>query len=113
MKLGGSEAPGRIHPGKRCGVRRRYLMRLPGEQDFTPCAAPMWRRPSVWDAIVRTGGGGWGDPLERDPRAVQQDVAEEFISAQAALRDYGVVLTASREPDMDATQARRARMRMR
>jgi len=110
MKLGGSEAPGRIHPGKRCGVRRRYLMRLPGEQDFTPCAAPMWRRPSVWDAIVRTGGG-WGDPLERGPRAVQQDVAEEFISAQAALRDYGVVLTASRELDLEATQQCRARMR--
>lgn len=61
---------------------------------------------------MRTGGGGWGDTLERGPRAVQQDVAEEFISAQAALRDYGVVLTASRELDMEDTQARRARMRM-
>ena len=34
------------------------------------------------EAIVRTGGGGgWGDPLERDPEAVRRDVIEEYISA--------------------------------
>ena len=89
-----------------------YLMRLPGEEDFTPMRGAHVAVPIGSEAIVRTGGGGgWGDPLERDPRAVQHDVAEEFISAEAALRDYGVVLTASRELDMDATQARRASMK--
>jgi N-methylhydantoinase B len=90
-----------------------YLMRLPGEETFTPMRGSHVAVPIGSEAIVRTGGGGgWGDPLERDPRAVQHDVAEEFISAEAALRDYGVVLTATHELDMDATQARRAAMRV-
>jgi N-methylhydantoinase B len=90
-----------------------YLMRLPGEETFTPMRGSHVAVPIGSEAIVRTGGGGgWGDPLERDPRAVQHDVAEEFISAQAALRDYGVVLTATHELDMDATQQCRAKMRV-
>ena len=38
------------------------------------------------------GAGGWGDPLERDPVAVAQDVRNEIVSRQRALEDYGVVL---------------------
>jgi N-methylhydantoinase B len=36
------------------------------------------------------GGGGYGDPRRRDPRAVARDVRLGFVSRQAALRDYGV-----------------------
>jgi N-methylhydantoinase B len=39
------------------------------------------------------GGGGWGDPLERDPALVLQDVLNDFVSERAARDDYGVVLT--------------------
>ena len=89
-----------------------YLMRLPGEQDFTPMRGSHVAVPIGSEAIVRTGGGGgWGDPLERDPKAVQHDVAEEFISAEAALRDYGVVLTAGHKLDLEATNQRRASMK--
>ena len=46
-------------------------------------------------AIVRTGGGGgWGNPLEREPERVRHDVREELISREAAERLYGVVLDA-------------------
>jgi N-methylhydantoinase B len=38
------------------------------------------------------GGGGYGDPLARDPQAVLCDVQEGYVSAEAALRDYGVAL---------------------
>ncbi len=41
------------------------------------------------------GGGGWGDPLERDPEAVLDDVLDEYVSIEGARRDYGVVLTGS------------------
>jgi len=41
------------------------------------------------------GGGGWGDPLDRDPQAVLDDVLDEYVSVDAAARDYGVVLTGS------------------
>ena len=45
--------------------------------------------------IRTTGGGGWGDPLERDPALVVRDVRWGKVSPEAALRDYGVVLTGS------------------
>jgi N-methylhydantoinase B len=38
------------------------------------------------------GGGGFGDPLIRDPESVLSDVQNEFISAEAARQFYGVVL---------------------
>jgi N-methylhydantoinase B len=38
------------------------------------------------------GGGGYGDPLERDPNLVREDVADDYVSLQRARKDYGVVL---------------------
>ncbi|HEV3227640.1 MAG TPA: hydantoinase B/oxoprolinase family protein [Acidimicrobiales bacterium] len=41
------------------------------------------------------GGGGWGNPLDRDPQAVLDDVLDEYVSIERAAPDYGVVLTGS------------------
>jgi N-methylhydantoinase B len=38
------------------------------------------------------GGGGWGDPFERDPDAVLADVVDEYVSVEGARDDYGVVI---------------------
>jgi len=62
------------------------------------------------------GGGGWGDPLARDPQAVLDDVLDEYVSVEGAARDYGVVLTGSLEDltlaiDAQATEQARANMR--
>jgi N-methylhydantoinase B len=38
----------------------------------------------------KSGGGGWGDPLDRDPDAVLTDVLDGIVSPQGALDDYGV-----------------------
>jgi N-methylhydantoinase B len=62
------------------------------------------------------GGGGWGDPLDREPQAVLDDVLDEYVSAQAAERDYGVVLTGSLDDltlaiDEGATHELRTRRR--
>ncbi|MEW9921274.1 hydantoinase B/oxoprolinase family protein [Marimonas sp. MJW-29] len=38
------------------------------------------------------GGGGFGDPLERDPKAVLEDVIDEYVSVDRAEKDYGVVI---------------------
>lgn len=38
------------------------------------------------------GGGGFGDPLERDPEMVLADVVEGYVSIAAAQRDYGVIV---------------------
>ena len=42
--------------------------------------------------IETTGGGGWGDPLERDPELVAIDVHQNKVSAEAARSEYGVML---------------------
>ena len=86
-------------------------MRLPGEADFKPMRGSHVAVPIGAEAIVRTGGGGgWGNPLEREPEAVRHDVVEELISPETALRDYGVVLNARREVDLEATRRRRDTM---
>ena len=61
-------------------------------------------------AIVRTGGG-WGDPLDRDPERVRTVVREDLISRQAALELYGVVLGDDLSLDQDATKRLRERLR--
>ncbi|WP_281408615.1 MULTISPECIES: hydantoinase B/oxoprolinase family protein [unclassified Mesorhizobium] len=38
------------------------------------------------------GGGGFGDPLQRDPDQVKEDVIDEYVSVERARKDYGVVL---------------------
>jgi N-methylhydantoinase B len=58
------------------------------------------------------GGGGWGDPLEREPAFVLRDVLNEFVSERAAREDYGVVLTGKPLAiDAAATAALRQQMR--
>ena len=49
------------------------------------------------------GGGGFGNPLARDPERVRDDVVNELVSREAAQRDYGVVLTADGAVDEKAT----------
>ena len=52
-------------------------------------------RVGAGDSVhVRTpGGGGYGDPLTRDPELVRRDVARGYLTAEDAERDYGVVVT--------------------
>ena len=59
----------------------------------------------------QAGGGGWGDPLERDPELVAQDVRNDKVSLASARDDYGVVLDPDTfAVDHDATaHARRKR----
>ena len=46
------------------------------------------------DVIIMdaAGGGGYGDPLERDPEIVERDVIEGYVSLERAREDYGVVI---------------------
>jgi N-methylhydantoinase B len=56
------------------------------------------------------GGGGWGDPCERDPALVQTDVARGLVSRQGAER-YGVVIDDKGAVDQAATKKLRKKMR--
>jgi N-methylhydantoinase B len=53
------------------------------------------------------GGGGYGDPYERDPERVLEDVIDEYVSKESAREDYGVVVTEDLEIDWEATESLR------
>ena len=57
------------------------------------------------DRIVMIGpcGGGYGDPMARDPAQVLEDVRDGLISVETAQRDYGVAITDSMTVDAAAT----------
>jgi N-methylhydantoinase B len=57
------------------------------------------------------GGGGFGDPLERDPDHVRQDALAGFVTLEGAERDYGVILNEQLEVDSGATASCREEMR--
>jgi N-methylhydantoinase B len=75
--------------------------------------------PGEWIRGLEAGGGGYGDPLQREPQAVLTDVLERWVTREAARAVYGVVLIESRdsgtEPsvDDDATADLRAELRER
>ena len=59
------------------------------------------------------GGGGWGDPLDRDPDKVLKDVRNELVSAALAFADYGVRIdTEHWTVDQAATEEQRKKLRV-
>jgi len=66
------------------------------------------RLDDVWE-MCWTAGGGYGDPLDRDPAKVRADVFLGNVSADAALQLYGVVLSDSADRAVDADATTRTR----
>ncbi len=56
---------------------------------------------------VNNGGGGWGDPLERELDAIEWDLRQGYLTRIAAERDYGVAFAADGAIDAAATHKRR------
>src|SRR5208282_2501406 len=98
--------------GGKPGTHGDFLLRLPGENDYRSMDAIHYPVPVDSEVIVRTGGGGgWGDPLDRDAALVRADVIEELISRQVADESYGVVLRDDLTLDEAATSGRRNALR--
>jgi N-methylhydantoinase B len=86
----------------------------PGGPDEHEVDALADAEPLTAGTVVRvrtTGGGGWGDPLERPVEEVLQDIAWLKVSVEGARRDYGVVVDGEGDADLTATDALRAEMR--
>jgi len=67
------------------------------------------RSGEEWVALTN-GGGGSGDPLERDPEAVRDDVVDGFVSSEAAREIYGVVIRKNGHlPEVDPVATRELR----
>ncbi|MSR13408.1 MAG: hydantoinase B/oxoprolinase family protein [Gammaproteobacteria bacterium] len=68
---------------ERPGEEARFLGAMFSDVPVTS-GTKFWRGTS--------GGGGYGDPLKRDPRRVLEDVVDDYVSLERARQDYGVVL---------------------
>jgi len=103
--------PWGLHGGGTSNVPDNFIRR-PDETEFTSIDAAHVVAPA--DTVViqtSSGGGGWGSPLERDPRSVLRDVTEGLVTIEAAREQYGVVLSAGHtDVDEAATAAQRAAM---
>jgi len=97
----GSHAPVAVLRGGVGGAR----------EQVPPKGMTMMGADDVLHMVVSSGGGGFGDPLEREPSAVVADIAEGIVSPEMAERVHGVVLTSDRELDAPATDERRSALR--
>ena len=90
-----------------------------GEEVFDLGGAPHWGKvtgfPIHRGDLIRmemSGGGGYGDPLEREPARVSQETAQRLLTVAEARAFYGVVLeTDTLAVDEDATRDERERLR--
>lgn len=110
-----------LHPGiagGSPGAPDKVLLRAgtPDEVEVAPTVADFLLETGEQLVYDYGGGGGWGDPLLREPQAVLDDVWDEYVSVAAASDAYGVVITGSLAAmdlgiDAEATERRRAELR--
>jgi N-methylhydantoinase B len=96
--------------GGAAGATNRFWVRR-GERPIQPSPLPgkVGGFPLERDDVVlmeSSGGGGFGDPLDRDPARVAADLAEGYVTPAAAAREYGVIWR-DRAVDEAATRATR------
>lgn len=99
--------------GGKPGMRStKILVRADGSREVLPSKCDQVKVAPGDRLIFQTaGGGGWGDPLERDVDKVRTDVVRELVSADKARADYGVVLDPDTgEVDVEATRTLRAEL---
>ena len=100
--------------GGAAGATNRFWVRRDG-RPIQPSALPgkvsgFPLEPSDVFLMESSGGGGFGDPLERDPARVAADLAEGYVTPAGAERDYGVIWRDG-AVDPAATQSKRAALR--
>ena len=92
-----------------------FIEHTDGRRTFTSSAGyvPI-KEGEVWEG-VSPGGGGWGNPLDRDPELVRSDLRDEGISEETAQNSCGIVVLADLERTLDvaATESARAELRKR
>jgi N-methylhydantoinase B len=104
--------------GGRPGAPNKLVLRANSRDPYVVQHTANWVPLEAGHHIVYDygGGGGWGEPLARDPAAVLDDVLDEYVSIEGAARDYGVVITGSLEDltvevDRERTEQLRAERR--
>ena len=81
-------------PGHRSAVSK---ICRDGREESLPPIGLVELQPGEFIRGLESGGGGYGDPLHRDPERVRHDVLEGWVSPPHARDTYGVVLTGARD----------------
>jgi N-methylhydantoinase B len=102
-------APWGLFGGRAGASSRSVVVSADGAERVVPSKLDFTLQPGEYLDVWTTGGGGHGDPLERTPSLVLDDVLDSKVSVEAAASEYGVVL-AGGAVDEDATAAARARL---
>ncbi len=105
--------PWGILGGRPGACSEKWLVRKDGSRQPLPSKCDNVRVRAGDRVIFRTaGGGGWGDPLDRDPMRTRNDVARKLMTETKAREDYGVVLSGPNlDMDRRATDELRDSMR--
>jgi N-methylhydantoinase B len=83
---------------------------LGGQEQILPyCNFELKERDVLYMRVA--SGGGYGDPLDRDPVLVRNDVQNLIVSREAARLIYGVVIDEHLQVDIESTRQLRAQMR--
>ncbi len=83
-----------------------------GKRRYVSASGHVRIAPNEFYVGVSTGGGGYGNPLERDAELVRRDVRDELISRETAKDIFGVVVTTDFNPKLDvaATSEQRSKL---
>ena len=97
--------------GGETGMRSsKRLVRINGTEEWLPAKAEGVKVKSGDLLYFNTwGGGGWGDPYQRDPELVRQDVRRRLVTTEGARR-YGVIISDDGAVDQAATKQLRAEL---
>ena len=97
--------------GGETGMRStKRLVRVDGSEEWLPAKCENIEVKKGDLLYFNTwGGGGWGDPFQRDPELVLTDVVRGLVSVEGAKR-YGVVIDADQQVDVAATEKLRAKL---
>jgi N-methylhydantoinase B len=98
--------------GGKSGFAAQYIINPDGDDPTTVSSKSTTQlEPNDVASVQTPGGGGYGDPLERPPEKVLEDVTNEKVSVEAAHEEYGVVVDYERRAvDEVATEEKRAEL---
>lgn len=94
-----TRAPWGLAGGGEGAPNRIWIERADGSRDSFPSGKldGIALTPGDCHIVELGGGGGYGDPLEREPERVLADVVAGYVSVEAARQAYGVVVTEQQE----------------
>ncbi len=105
--------PHGLHGGREGGINRLYVRPGTDKEEILTERASFFGPFTKGEVIScrSGGGGGYGNPLDRDPQRVQQEVLYEILTVEQAKEFYGVILETEQQGDPVVNEAATAAYR--